>query len=123
MSDELALRRAFGELIAEYGHLSDLEMRRAFSEAMQSWEREEQWQTPNKGKKWTDEELRVILSDPPTRDNCIKHAKAFGRGYGSLEMIYRWAAASDKDIEERGRADDAFVQQVKRVAKELGWRV
>ncbi len=77
--------------------------------------------TPNKGNSWTDEELRVVLSDAPTKSNCIKYAKIFGRGYGSIEQIYRWASTTDKDV-KRKRPDDVFVNHVKRIAKEQGWR-
>ncbi|MQR94193.1 hypothetical protein [Fictibacillus phosphorivorans] len=77
----------------------------------------------NKGKSWTDEELRVIFSFAPNKENILKVAKAFKRGYGSIEQIYRWAATSDKDLMEKGRHEDKFVLQIKRVAKECGWRV
>ena len=30
---------------------------------------------PNRGDPWTDEELRVVLMDAPTKSNCIKYAK------------------------------------------------
>lgn len=76
---------------------------------------------PNRGESWTDEELRVILSDAPTKSNCVKYAKIFGRGYGSIEQIYRWASTDDQTIKEK-RPDDAFVAHVKRIAKEAGWR-
>ncbi len=76
----------------------------------------------NRGKPWEDSELRVILQDAPTVANCMKYAKIFGRGYGSIEQIYRWAATDMESIKEK-RPDDAFVLQIKRVAKELGWRV
>ena len=76
---------------------------------------------PNRGESWTDEELRVVLSDAPTKSNCVKYAKIFGRGYGSIEQIYRWASTDDQTIKEK-RPDHAFVLQVKTIAKELGWR-
>lgn len=75
----------------------------------------------NKGKPWTDEELRVILQHAPTKANCILLARAYRRGYGSIEQIFRWAATSAQDVEAK-RPDDAFVQQIKRVAKQVGWR-
>ena len=76
---------------------------------------------PNSGKEWTDAELRIVLQDAPTKANCVKYAKLFGRGYGSIEQIYRWASADDRTVEEK-RPDDSFVAQIKRIAKELGWR-
>lgn len=77
--------------------------------------------TPNRGRPWSDEELRVILENAPTKENCLRYAKLFGRGYGSLELIYRWAATADSDIPE-DYEDNGFIQQVKRIAKEVGWR-
>lgn len=56
---------------------------------MVEFEQEIGWPESAKGKPWTDAELRVVLSDAPTKENCVKHAKAFGRGYGALEQIYR----------------------------------
>ncbi len=84
-------------------------------------ENEEQRDISNKGEKWTDEELTIILSAAPTRENCIKYARLFKRGYGSIEQIYRWAVTPKKNMSEE-RKSDSFVQQVKRVAKEIGLR-
>lgn len=70
---------------------------------------------------WSDDELRVVLSHAPTHDNTLRLAKAFKRGYGSIELIYRWAGQSEKRIAD-ARADDAFIQHVRRIRKELGWR-
>lgn len=74
-----------------------------------------------KGEKWTDEELKIILADAPTKENCVKYARLFKRGYGSVEQIYRWSVTAKKDMSDE-RKEDSFVQQVKRVAKELGIR-
>jgi hypothetical protein len=79
------------------------------------------WDETRRGEPWTDDELRSILSDAPTRENCLKHARAFNRGYGAIEQIYRWAATTDREI-KRKRPDDAFVAQIKRIAKQLAWR-
>ena len=76
--------------------------------------------TSNKGKKWKDEELKIILTDTPTKYNCLKYAKIFKRGYGSIEQIYRWATTPIKDMSDE-RQNDAFIQQIKRVAKEIGF--
>jgi len=78
------------------------------------------WQTLNKGKPWSDVELAVILSDAPTKGSCEKYARAFQRGIGSIEQIYRWAMTSKKEI-KRLRGDEKFVNQVKRVSKKVGW--
>ena len=84
-------------------------------------EREEERDTSNKGKPWTDEELKIILSDAATASNCMKYAKLFHRGYGSIEQIYRWATTHQKSVNKK-RPDDKFVLQVKRIVKELGLR-
>jgi len=78
--------------------------------------------TSNKGKPWSDEQLEIILSAAPTRENCAWFARLFKRGYGSIEQIYRWAATDAKSIEGKGRDNDAFVQQVKKIAKKVGSR-
>ena len=75
----------------------------------------------NKGNSWTDDELRVVFQHAPTKENCMLLARAFRRGYGSIEQIFRWAAAANSDVAAK-RPDDAFVQQIKRVAKQVGWR-
>lgn len=77
--------------------------------------------TANKGEKWTDEEMKVILSDAPTKSNCLKYAKLFKRGYGSIEQIYRWSTTAESDMSDE-RRNDSFIMQIKRVAKELGLR-
>ena len=71
--------------------------------------------TSNKGKEWTDEQLKIILSDAASASNCMKYAKI----YGSIEQIYRWSTTPQKDV-DRKRGDDKFVLQVKRIARELG---
>ncbi len=79
------------------------------------------WNTENKGKPWTDSELAVVLSDAPTKANCEKYAKAFKRGYGSIAQIYQWAMTPKKVIKTK-RANDRYVNQVKRVARRIvGW--
>ena len=75
----------------------------------------------NKREKWTDEELKIILSAAPTKENCVKYARLFKRGYGSIEQIYRWSVTPKKNMSSE-RKKDSFVQQVKRIAKELGIR-
>ena len=82
---------------------------------------EEKRDISNKGCKWTDEELKIILSDAPTKENCIKYARLFKRGYGSIEQIYRWSVTTTEEMSEE-RKNDSFIIQVKRIAKELGIR-
>lgn len=76
---------------------------------------------PNKGKPWDDDELRLILLDPPTRDSCIKHAEDFGRGIGSIELVYRFAMTPSRVAEQLDRGRSAFARRVKALARELGW--
>lgn len=76
----------------------------------------------NKGKSWTDEELRVVLSFAPTKENMLKLAKGFKRSYGSIEQIFRWAVTTEEGIASKGREDDSFIKQIKRLYKETGWR-
>lgn len=75
----------------------------------------------NKGKPWTDEELRVVLQHAPTKENCMLLARAFRRGYGSIEQIFRWAASTRDEVAAK-RPEDTFVKQIKRVARQVGWR-
>jgi hypothetical protein len=82
---------------------------------------EDYWDTTNSGKPWSDEELTVILSAPPTQENCIRYARLFRRGYGSIEQIYRWAATSNEVVDEK-RPDNTFIQQIRLISKRLGWR-
>lgn len=82
---------------------------------------EDKRDTSNKGEKWTDEQLKIILSDAPSVQNSMKYAVLFKRGYGSIEQIYRWSTTQNQDLSER-RKEDSFIQQIKRVAKELGLR-
>ncbi len=85
-------------------------------------EKNSEWDQSNKGKSWTDEELKVVLSFAPTKENCLLLAKAFKRGYGSIEQIFRWATTDMKTIKNSVRKEDVFILQVKRIYKELGWR-
>ena len=84
-------------------------------------ENEEKRDTTNKGAKWTDEELKIILMDAPTKENCVKYARLFKRGYGSIEQIYRWSVTAWTDMDDE-RKEHSFVQQIKKVAKEIGIR-
>lgn len=83
---------------------------------------EDQYDVANKGKPWTDEQLKIILSDAPTKENCAKYAALFKRGYGSIEQIYRWAATPINSLEGKGRSNDSFVLQIKKVARQIGLR-
>jgi hypothetical protein len=115
------IKSLFKEIIEEHAEWDPYELRRLFTEAVREWELEKGCSENQKGEPWTDDELRAVLSDAPTKENCLKHARAFRRGYGSIEQIYRWAATPEPEI-RRKRPDDTFIAQIKRVAKQLGWR-
>ena len=71
---------------------------------------------------YSDEELVIILSDAPTQANAMKHALRFQRTVEAIELIYKWAMASKSTIEARGRSDEIFILQIRKVAKQrVGW--
>jgi predicted secreted protein len=115
------IKEQFHSIICNNQEKNPYELRRIFNEVMREWEMNRGWDESERGEPWTDDELRMILSDAPTKENCLKHARGFKRGYGSIEQIYRWAATPGVVIEEK-RPDDIFIKQIKRVAKQLGWR-
>jgi hypothetical protein len=78
--------------------------------------------TMNKGSSWTDDELKIVLSLPPTKENMLQLAKCFKRNIGSIEQIFRWAVTPKDVIKNKGRGNDAFIMQIKKIYKELGWR-
>ena len=115
------IKQKFRRIITQHARVNPYELRRIFTEVIQECEVERGWTESEKGKPWTDDELRVVLFDAPTKGNCLKHARGFQRGYGAIEQIYRWAATSDAEI-RRKRSNDKFIAQIKKVAKQLGWR-
>lgn len=115
------LKDRFHDVLSSQSGNSPHEIRRVFEEAMREWEMGRGWDESNSRNSWTDDELRVVLSNVPTKENCLKHARAFKRGYGSIEQIYRWAASTRREVKTK-RPDDAFIKQIQRVAKRLGWR-
>ncbi|URN93795.1 MAG: hypothetical protein NAG76_18485 [Candidatus Pristimantibacillus lignocellulolyticus] len=86
------------------------------------YEKKQKYVTENKGRAWSDEELRIVLSFAPTKENILKLAKGFKRSYGSIEQIFRWAVTTQEVITNKGREDDSFIQQIKRIYKETGWK-
>jgi len=114
------LYRAFDEDVDGLGYLEKIDL---ISEILIEYQRdnEEKRDTSNKGAKWTDEELKIILSDAPSKKNCVKYARLFKRGYGSIEQIYRWSVTAWTDMDDE-RKEHSFVQQIKKVAKEIGIR-
>lgn len=121
MTSAMSVKQHFRQLLDAHSEVNPYELRHIFTEAIRDRELELGWDESAKREPWTDDQLRVVLSDAPTKENCLKHARAFARGYGAIEQIYRWAATTDKQVKTK-RPDDAFVAQIKRVAKELGWR-
>lgn len=117
---EKLLYNVFNENVDGFGYLEKIDW---ISEVLINYQKdnEDKRDTSNKGGKWTDEELKIILSDAPSKQNCIKYARLFKRGYGSIEQIYRWSTTQNQKLSDR-RKNDAFIQQIKRVAKELGLR-
>jgi hypothetical protein len=75
----------------------------------------------NNGKKWTDEELELILSDGATETNCLRYAKLFKRGYGSIELIHRWARTPNNMLSDKQK-NNSFIKQIKKVARDIGFR-
>ncbi|MHA1146495.1 MAG: hypothetical protein ACTSRW_17285 [Candidatus Helarchaeota archaeon] len=115
------IKSDFKTILKANENIDPYEIRRIFNEVFRELEKERGWNDEFSGRPWTDDELRIVLSDAPTRENCLKHAKGFNRGYGAIEQIYRWASTSDKEI-KRKRPTDKFVRQIKRIAKQLDWR-
>jgi len=111
------------EVITNNNVLSDNEKIKEVKGYIFEYEKGIDYDISNKGKEWTDDELKIVLSFAPTKENCIKLAKAFKRGYGSIEQIFRWAVVSEKELETKDRLDDKFVHQIKKIYKEVGWRV
>ena len=73
----------------------------------------------NRGQPWEDFQIRLILTEAPTPENCLKFAKMFNRGYGSIVQIHRWAR-TPKKVRKAKRPNDAFIAQITRIAKEVG---
>jgi len=86
------------------------------------FEKKQQFSVENKGKPWTDEELRIVLSFAPTKENILKLSKGFKRNYGSIEQIFKWAVTPDNTITKKSKEQDVLIQQIKRIVKEAGWR-
>ena len=115
------LRKKFIDLMEQATDLSDADLKRIFIEALCDHLETRGFDLANKGKEWSDLELRTVLLDAPTKENCLKFAQAFRRSPGSIEQIYRWALTPAERIEET-RSDNTFVLQIKRVSKEIGWK-
>lgn len=73
-----------------------------------------------RGRAYRDAEIRLILSTAPTQRNVLLLADALDRTPGAIDLIFRWASTPDWVVAEKKSAN-RFIQQVKRIAKELGW--
>lgn len=115
--------KLFAVLSSEVDNMSYDEKMLLVSNLLVDFEKENEHlrDVSNKGQKWTDEELKIILSDAPTKTNCVKYARLFKRGYGSIEQIYRWSTTAKTDMSDE-RKEDSFILQIKKIAKELGLR-
>ena len=114
-------KQVLGLLSTPVDSLSDDETLAFVRRTVTEFEKAQLWDKSNTNGTWSDDELRIVLSFAPTHQNTLRLAKAFKRGYGSIELIYRWAGQSEKRIAD-ARADDAFIQRIRRIRKELGWR-
>ncbi|WP_089688240.1 hypothetical protein [Billgrantia gudaonensis] len=121
MKKSLAKSELESLLAADIEGLSETEKYHFLRRVIADYEAHSSYDQSNSRKPWSDEELFLILSTPPTKENTIRLAKAFKRGYGSIEQIFRWAGQSEARIKAE-RGDDSFVQQIKRVRSRLGWR-
>lgn len=78
----------------------------------------------NNNKPYTEEELELIFSLPPTKDNCRKLAKILWRTEHAIEQQYQWAMLSDKMIEEKNIQNNTNWNKnmpCRVVAKKLWW--
>jgi hypothetical protein len=117
-------RKQMSEVINQgYSSLTFDEISSEIDEAFVQVAKEKGWPTPNKGKEWSDAELALVLTDAPTKRNTVKYARLLGRGFGSVEMVYRWAYTCDKEIKAKDRDKDKFIKQIKKIARQVGWRV
>lgn len=81
-------------------------------------------ETWNNNKSYTEDELELIFSLPPTKDNCKKLAKILWRTEHAIEQQYQWGMLSDKMIEEKNIQSNTNWNKnmpCRVVSKRLGW--
>jgi len=66
-------------------------------------------------KEYTESELRLILSMPPTRASAAALAPVLGRTQGAIELVYRHVGTPTRE-NARG-----YMVKAKAIARELGW--
>jgi hypothetical protein len=74
----------------------------------------------NNGREYTDDQLILVLSTAPTKANAVLLAPVLGRSPAGIEWIWRCASLSQNYVRRRW-ATNAFVAQVRRVAKSIEW--
>jgi hypothetical protein len=75
-----------------------------------------QEQQPEKaGQEYTDAQIRLVLSHPPTMASAVLLAEPLGRAVPAIEMIYRRIYPGFTHDPSK------FTRQVRRIAKEMGW--
>jgi hypothetical protein len=118
---QLEFRKGLMEIIeAAYSSLTFDEIASEIDEALVEVAKDKGWPTPDKGKEWSDAEFALVLGDAPTKRNTVKYARLLGRGFGAVEMVYRWVYTSDKEIKAKGRDKDKFIKQIKKIARQVG---
>lgn len=78
----------------------------------------------NKNKEYSIDELELIFSLPPTKENAEKLAKILWRTVTGIVQQYQRAMLSDKMIEEKNKKHDTNWNpdmKCRRVAKSMWW--
>lgn len=120
--NEDSIKKDLREVIGKHKETDYYDLRRLFEEVIVEFEIEQSWEMNDVIDSWTDDELRIILTNSPTKDNCLKYARALKRGYHEIAQVYIWANESENMIRGK-RPDHAAIAQIKRIAKQFRWRV
>jgi hypothetical protein len=76
--------------------------------------------TARRRKPYSDEELRLVLSLPPTRINVARLAVALQRSPNGIRIIYELACSRRRHLRSDLLSTKTW-RQVRRIAAELGW--
>ena len=68
-----------------------------------------------------DDEIDLILSFSPSKENCEVLARNLKRSLYAIDMIFRIASTPLIDIKNHYRSDDPFLRQVKKIARKKRW--
>lgn len=74
--------------------------------------------------KYTTDELELIFSLCPTKDNVKKLAKILNRTERAIEQQYQWAMLSDKAIDIKNKENDTNWNKnmkCREISKKLWW--